>query len=182
MCELLKNIWQYLIDNSGPIQIIIALIALFLAYYGYKKILKQIEISMDQTNLMIRQNNHDLKMNALELINRNVENNGEMLYKLPILIEELKEINRKITDVNKKKIIKDNIDKLNSQKESIEETKNTLIRVSKNFTQSSQVKVDNLEEHLNTLYETLISSTHSLSEYNSLVHDINGIKKEEKLI
>lgn len=182
MCEILKNIWQYLIDNSGPIQIIIALIALLLAYYAYKKILKQIEISMDQTYITIKQNNHELKMNTLELINRNVEKNCEMLQKIPLLILELEEISGKIKDVNKIESINNNIYKLTSQQKTIEETKNTLIRISKNFTQSSYAKKDNLEEHLNTLYETLISSTSSMNEYNLLVHDINRIKKEEKLI
>lgn len=182
MSELFKNIWQYLIDNAGPIQIIIALIALFLAYHGYKKILKQIEISMNQTNIMIKQNNHELKMNTLDLINRNIEKNCEMLQKIPLLILELKQINGKITDVNKIKSINNNIYKLTSQRNTIEETKNTLIRISKNFTQSSYTKTDNLEEHLNTLYETLISSTSSVNDYNLLVHDINGIKKEENII
>jgi hypothetical protein len=105
-----------------------------------------------------------------------------MLQKIPLLILELEEISGKIKDVNKIESINNNIYKLTSQQKTIEETKNTLIRISKNFTQSSYAKKDNLEEHLNTLYETLISSTSSMNEYNLLVHDINRIKKEEKLI
>jgi predicted DNA repair protein MutK len=47
--DALKAVWGFLLNiNSGQIQVVIALAAIWLAFEGYKKVLKQIEMAHDQ--------------------------------------------------------------------------------------------------------------------------------------
>lgn len=58
-CLLIFSNWVE--SNSGQIQILIGLVALFLAVLAYFKILEQIQISNKQTNLSIDQTNITIK-------------------------------------------------------------------------------------------------------------------------
>lgn len=58
-CLLIFSKWVE--SNSGQIQILIGLVALFLAVLAYFKILEQIQISNKQTNLSIDQTNITIK-------------------------------------------------------------------------------------------------------------------------
>lgn len=176
-----KNLIDFMGTYSGQIQIGIAIFALFLAWMAYEKILKQIELSIVQTNLTISQNEQELRINALELINKNVENNCKMLQQIPPLLKELNYIRGQMTDINKLEIINRNIKKLTNQKDTIEDTKGKLLQISKDFTSSKNLKSDQLNQHLNTLYDTLISSTNSINEYSLLVLNIEDIKIEENI-
>lgn len=45
----MRDIWKWLGENSGQIQILIALTAFWLAYLGYKRVLQQIKMAEDQS-------------------------------------------------------------------------------------------------------------------------------------
>lgn len=55
VCEFVSHWSKAIEDNSGKIQIVIALGAIWLAYKAYKKVIEQIEISNEQTKLSIKQ-------------------------------------------------------------------------------------------------------------------------------
>ncbi|WP_180025248.1 hypothetical protein [Acinetobacter sp. YH16049] len=82
--------WEWLGDNSGQIQIIIALGAIWLAFKGYKKVLEQIQISHKQTEFAVRQEELHLKLNIINVTNQNIETIGKMLIQLPLLQKECK--------------------------------------------------------------------------------------------
>ncbi|MDA0697178.1 MAG: hypothetical protein O2793_12310 [Proteobacteria bacterium] len=51
----MKSFWSMLSDNSGQLQIIIAIVALVYAYKAYRNVLNQIDISNKQTDISIAQ-------------------------------------------------------------------------------------------------------------------------------
>lgn len=55
--------------NSGQIQIVIAVVALFFAFLGYKKVLKQIEISNKQEIEAEKNRFYELKLNLIKAVN-----------------------------------------------------------------------------------------------------------------
>lgn len=55
--------------NSGQIQIVIAVVALFFAYQGYRKVLKQIEISNKQEMEAEKNRFYELKLNLIKAVN-----------------------------------------------------------------------------------------------------------------
>lgn len=68
--------WNYLTcfstwaeGNSGQIQIVIALVALFFAFQGYRKVLKQIEISNMQDMEAEKNRFYELKLNLIKAVN-----------------------------------------------------------------------------------------------------------------
>ncbi|HCV3290916.1 TPA: hypothetical protein OV720_003275, partial [Acinetobacter baumannii] len=57
--------WNYLVsfstwaeNNSGQIQIVIAVVALWLAILGYKKVIKQIQMAKEQEEQNYQQRNY----------------------------------------------------------------------------------------------------------------------------
>ncbi|MEB3790142.1 hypothetical protein [Acinetobacter sp. IK40] len=54
----MKSFWDWMGTNSGQIQIIIALVAFWLAYLGYKKVLKQINMAEEQSAESEKQTKH----------------------------------------------------------------------------------------------------------------------------
>lgn len=59
--------WKMLSDNSGQIQILIALVALVYARRAYHKILDQIKISRNQDSENYKQKSFELKMEILNM-------------------------------------------------------------------------------------------------------------------
>ncbi|HCV3148523.1 TPA: hypothetical protein OV537_003446, partial [Acinetobacter baumannii] len=61
--------WNYLVsfstwaeNNSGQIQIVIAVVALWLAILGYKKVIKQIQMAKEQEEQNYQQRNYEIKI------------------------------------------------------------------------------------------------------------------------
>lgn len=98
--------WGWLGVNSGQIQIVIAIFALFLAIVAYNKILHQIAISTEQTKIannqseqMLAQNKmaieqrvFELKSKILEVVIENTKLNYQCLHSLPVLVEDFENL------------------------------------------------------------------------------------------
>lgn len=185
MWDCLVKLSTWVEGNSGQIQIVIGFVALIFAYKAYRKVIEQIDFSNKQMQLSIKQNGIEAKLNTLGLINENTKNNIEMLKKIHPLVRELEGIRQKLQakgDMEKVKKIQANIDKLKSQKEIIEDSKNKLVNATSDFSKISYMAVDELNKNLNTLYENLVSSTNSVGEYDLMIHDAEMIKVEENLV
>lgn len=66
-CLVKFSMWAE--GNSGQIQIVIAVVALFFAYQGYRKVLKQIEISNKQEMEAEKNRFYELKLNLIKAVN-----------------------------------------------------------------------------------------------------------------
>ena len=77
-------VWDWFGDNSGQVQIIIALIAFWLAYVVYRKVLEQIEISNEQTYL----SNKQLMISNQQMEKLNTERMFEIKLRLRVAINE----------------------------------------------------------------------------------------------
>lgn len=77
-------VWDWLGANSGQVQIIIALIAFWLAYVVYRKVLEQIEISNKQTYL----SNKQLTISNQQMEKLNTERMFEIKLRLRVAINE----------------------------------------------------------------------------------------------
>lgn len=67
--------WNYLVsfstwaeNNSGQIQIVIAVVALWLAILGYKKVIKQIQMAKEQEEQNYQQRNYEIKIEVINLL------------------------------------------------------------------------------------------------------------------
>lgn len=69
MWECLVGFSTWVEGNSGQLQILIALGAIGLAFAGYKKVLKQIDISTKQEALTERNRFYELKLNLIKAVN-----------------------------------------------------------------------------------------------------------------
>lgn len=213
-------------DNSGQIQIIIALGAILLAWMAYQKVVKQIELTVEQNfnaakqaeqaiqqteqmvtqteisnehsqtaidqrelaveqnKLLLQQRASEMKFNIINLINKNVDSNCQMLIQFPQLLKKFEAVSKALRDKNdvKYKIIDTHISSFKRQENTIEDTKNKLVDLSKQIANQSVVDLDSLGEQLNVLSETLVSSTDSKYEYAIILNKLEDVKKESGLI
>lgn len=88
--DIILEIWDCLGKSSGQIQIIIALVAFWLAYKGYEKVIEQIQISRDQDIVNYEQRSYELKIQVLNLLfelNTSLHNKLKILHELYNAIE-----------------------------------------------------------------------------------------------
>ncbi len=175
--------WEWLGNNSGQIQIIIALGAIWLAFKGYKKVLEQIQISHKQTEFAVRQEELHLKLNIINVTNQNIETIGKMLIQLPLLQKELETTYQKLLQVRDPDaaIIKNNIDSLERQRIELENNRKLLAETAETSLVGSSEINENRIRHLNTLNKILVGASNSVIEYHLMIYDIEGIKKEKNL-
>lgn len=67
VCEFMAHWWDVIGKNSGQIQSIVAIVALIVAIVALFKVLKQIDISNDQTKISIEQMDKLNKERVFEL-------------------------------------------------------------------------------------------------------------------
>lgn len=87
MWECIVNAWAWLGSNSGQIQIIIALGAIWLAFQGYKKVLEQIRISQKQEQIANDQRGSELKIHALNVALMALERNTAKINNLKEILD-----------------------------------------------------------------------------------------------
>ncbi|EPF6052208.1 hypothetical protein L5R14_003314 [Acinetobacter baumannii] len=69
MCENFVNLSTWIERNSGQLQIIIGLLAVFVAFIAYRKVIHQIDLSRIQISILNRERKADLKIQLLSEIN-----------------------------------------------------------------------------------------------------------------
>lgn len=183
MWECIVNAWAWLGSNSGQVQTFIGIIALGFAVLGYFKVLKQIKISNQQTNLAVRQEELSLNLNIINMTNQNIEKIGKMLIQLSLLQKELESIYQKLLNIGDPyaSIIKKNMDSLEGQRIELENNRKLLAELAEASLMGSKGNHKNRIDHLNTLNKILIVSSNHVIEYHLMIHDIEGIKKEKNL-
>ncbi|MEI2512233.1 hypothetical protein [Acinetobacter soli] len=97
MWDILVTISTWAENNSGQIQIIIALVAIYMAFKGYQKVLEQISLSKKQAEDDYSQRNYELKVDAINLVLRI----GDLMHlRLISLYEAQNAINNSLEDYN----------------------------------------------------------------------------------
>lgn len=168
--------------NSGQIQIVIAVVALIFAFQGYRKVLEQIQISHKQMQAAARQEDLHLKFSIIDMTNKNIDLIGKILIQYPMLKKELEIIYQKLLHNNDPDAakIKQNLDSLERQSVELENNRKNLARLAKSCVDNGE-KVNNNNEHLNTLNKISVESNNIVIEYQLMSHDIEGIKIEKDL-
>ncbi|MDO7240312.1 hypothetical protein Q5M79_06345 [Acinetobacter baumannii] len=157
--------WNYLVvfsswaeNNSGQIQILIAVFALWLAYAGYKKVLKQISMAKEQEEENYQQRNYELK---IQIINLLFQTSTSLHTKLKSLHELQDAMERAIPEQKTENEIDEAKKVLDLIKGKITETEylyENIIKSLKTFSQLDDIDYKKLNASLGTFYTALISS------------------------
>lgn len=226
MWDCLVKISTWIESNSGQIQIIIALGAILLAWMAYQKVIKQInltveqnvhaasqakqaiqqteqmvvqtkisnersqtaigqrELAVEQNKLLLQQRASEMKFNIINLIDKNVDSNCQMLNQIPVLLKEFESTSKELQNKNdyRYKIIDGHISSFKRQKSSIEDTRDKLLNLAKEITSQNVVDIDYLEKQMNVLSETLVSSTGSKYDYIIILGQLQDVKVEAGLM
>lgn len=183
MWECLVALSTWAEGNSGQIQIVIAGGAIYLAWLGYKKVLEQIEISHKQMQAAAQQEDLHLKFNIIDMTNKNIDLIGKILIQYPLLKKELEIIHQSLVHANDPDaaIIKRNLDSLARQRNELEKNRKILATLAKSCLENGEQINENYIEHLNVLNKISVDSSNTVIEYQSMSHDIEGIKIEKNL-
>ncbi|MBJ9905854.1 hypothetical protein [Acinetobacter bereziniae] len=168
--------WNYLVsfstwaeNNSGQIQIVIAVIALWLAVLGYKKVLKQINMTIDQEEKAHLQRNYELKIEAINLLFKISESTQNKLKGLYSFQNALENTEPDITDEkeiielkNLSTTIEDGINKSENLQSEIDRTLKAINR-------KNDFEYEILLENLKSLYSALSTSNKEMNEIELLM-------------
>lgn len=161
--------WEWLGSNSGQIQIIIALGALYLAFKGYKKILRQIEISQEQERVANIQRGVELKVQSMNLSIMALDRSGILINNLEEIYTLSKRVLKSLdeNDEDKKKDIEELIDTIRSKLEGSKEAQEEIILMCNTIN-----KIDILHDStiLKSLYELLILTVNDMNLSDSMKH------------
>lgn len=183
--------WEYLVafstwaeNNSGQIQILIAFVALFFAFQGYRKVLEQIKISNRQENIANNQREFELRYNLLNSIVVNIEKNHEILLENPKLLKKFKDFIAKLKLLNDKDAL--HLEKLlvtlNEAGLKVEDSNNALEEMLMKLMSSEHFYTkEQMESHLKILISTLSYSNTAKFQMEAM-HDDFEVLKEEKNI
>ncbi|MFW1783291.1 hypothetical protein ACG9XL_02650 [Acinetobacter nosocomialis] len=157
--EVIYKLWVWLGNNSGQIQIIIALVAFWLAYKGYVKVLEQIQISREQDKVNYEQRSYELKTKVISLL---FEVNESLHTKLKILHELYNVIEKAKIDGNSEESETDLEESLRIVKDKIEETESFYEKIIDSTEIISNEEIFDYQKYskkLNVIYNALLLST-----------------------
>lgn len=169
--------------NSGQIQIVIAVIALFFAFLGYRKVIKQIEISNDQTKISLdnqaltnKQNQTDLRLHIIGIL-------LETFDKLIALKNELSTIisqQEAFVLVANGRLKQDDISNINkfstiyrNRLNDFERYQQQLVEVIESVVKNEDMQVKQLNELLKRVYPLLIKIENEKAEQRTKVEKYN---------
>ncbi|AYX95751.1 hypothetical protein ACUTA3_08170 [Acinetobacter baumannii] len=167
--------WNYLVsfstwaeNNSGQIQIVIAVVALWLAILGYKKVIKQIQMAKEQEEQNYQQRNYEIKIEVINLLFKISDSIHKKLKGLYDLQTGLKNSEEDFKTKEESILLNDT---LKTVQEKIDKTLE--IREQLNSTLESFIKKDDIdyklfEKKLNTLYLALIKENKETNEVDLL--------------
>ncbi|MNR85209.1 hypothetical protein D3C71_1566790 [compost metagenome] len=175
--------WAWLGSNSGQIQIVIAVIALFFAFLGYRKVIKQIEISNDQTKISLdnqaltnKQNQTDLRLHIIGIL-------LETFDKLIALKNELSTIisqQEAFVLVANGRLKQDDISNINkfstiyrNRLNDFERYQQQLVEVIESVVKNEDMQVKQLNELLKRVYPLLIKIENEKAEQRTKVEKYN---------
>lgn len=166
-CLVALSAWAE--DNSGQIQIIIALGAIWLAFEGYKKVLEQIYISTKQEERASEQRNFELKIQSLNLSLMALDRNAAKINNLKELLDLSKQALESIN--SKSEITEDDVQGLinviNSKKKDAEEVQEDIFELCSSINQKDAI---HNPEALESIYEALILIVNDQNNTDLLRH------------
>lgn len=145
--------------NSGQIQIVIALVAFWLAYKGYEKVLEQIQISREQDVVNYEQRSYELKIQVINLLfelNTSLHNKLKILHELYNAIEGSTEGN---DSADKKSEIKKTLDIVTEKIEETEMLYEKIVDSAEIISNEDEFDYQKYSKKLNVIYNALILST-----------------------
>lgn len=165
--------WNTLVDfskwaesNSGQIQIIIGILAFWLAYKGYRKVLEQIQISQKEEKIANDQRGYELKIQALSLLLTASDRNHTTLKSLYEIVEYLEKPIEDFEDI-KSKNIKELREIIQSTYKKINEIKELQILIIKLSDEIN--KRDVIDQRIiKSLYEALFAAMKESYNYELL--------------
>lgn len=181
--------WEYLVvfstwaeSNSGQIQIIIGLLAFWLAYKGYVKLLEQIEISNKQEKDADQTRFYDLKLNLIKAVN-------EESSKVQLLHDEFlnsvdtyfmckqslsinsKELNQDLNTFFEEVLSSRGLNNLDFLKKKMEFLDDTFIQI-----RNSNLKTEHIEKILNKIFESDLIFEQIKIDLGRMRHLIDSMK------
>lgn len=182
MWECLVGFSTWVEGNSGQLQILIALGAIGLAFAGYKKVLKQIDISTKQEALTERNRFYELKLNLIKAVNEELQNvqvlSDDFLNSVDIFFLCIQEINVKnpilikdIDNFSNNVLQKNGLDHINY-------LNNRAIFLDDTFDQINKpdLKAEHIEKILSRIFESDLRVDQIKIELNRMKHLTNAMK------
>jgi len=174
--------WAWLGSNSGQIQIIIGLFALWFAYIAYRKVLDQIKISNDQTKLTQTQIMGNLKINTLDILYLTIDkmvNNLSLIHKH---IYDLEDCRKKIIDNIYDFDFTDLDRRINELKEAQILLKTTKQKLEEKLDKIIEPTFKLNDDNLYQLYGILTTATDAIYKSKSLELSVEKFKKRVEVI
>lgn len=158
MFELIELLWDCLGKNSGQIQILIGIFAFWLAYQGYKKVLDQINISLEQQKESKEQRNYGFKIEILNLLFKTLDNLNthiKLLFELRSAVENAIEESTSEEEKNNGNQITQTLD---SNIKSAQENVETIVELCKKINEKPNFDISKDSQIISKFYNVLIKS------------------------
>ncbi|KYQ83554.1 hypothetical protein AWW72_13275 [Acinetobacter sp. NRRL B-65365] len=159
-------VWELL--GKSQVQTVIAIVAFWLAYKGYLRVLDQIKITNAQENESYEQRNYELKIEVmsmlLQIINT-LHNQINDLLELKNAAENTPTENLSEEEKQDMLLILDMLEKKISETESLQSLMNEF---SKNLNKVDKFDYKKYRGKLNDIYEALFASLHRANEISIL--------------
>ena len=162
MFEIIVKTWDCLGENSGQIQIVIGLIAFWLAYEGYKKVIDQIKISLEQQKESKEQRNYGFKIEILNLLFKTLDNlntHFKLLFELRNAVESSIE---EATSQDEKDHGNQILQTLDSNIKSTQENIETILELTKKINENPNFDISKDSHVISKFYNVLIKSNATL--------------------
>lgn len=157
--------WDHLVrfstwaeNNSGQIQILIAVFAVWLAYAGYKKVLEQISISRDQEKNTFSQRNFELKLEFLNLCLAISDKTTVKLMAQHEILRALENSLKVYTSEEDQEELKATIKILEQKINETEMILELTSKLSERINKSQEFDFNEQSKHIHYIYEALIIS------------------------
>ncbi|MGN2485536.1 hypothetical protein [Acinetobacter calcoaceticus] len=157
--------WDHLVrfstwaeDNSGQIQILIAVFALWLAYAGYKKVLEQITISRDQEKNNFSQRNFEAKLEFLNLCLQISDKTSVKLMAQHEIKRALENSLKVYTSDEDQEELKATIEIMEQKISETEMILRLANKLSEHINKSQEFDFNDHSQHIHYIYEALIIS------------------------
>lgn len=162
MWDCMVKGWEWLGGNAGQVQTIFAILAFWIAYRGYIKLLKYREV--------------DARLVFINLLNDSFRENIKFYQytrRLEILAKDLKEIDS--ISESDLKLIEGNLKHIVKWKNKLKEIK---VELEKIYDQNSNYKVNYLEESAIKINQSLKEFIRASSGFQTIENDLEKIKSK----
>lgn len=152
----LIRVWNWFGKNSGQLQLIVALVALFLAVLGYNKIIKQIDMADDQMRNSDLEREQVLKVSTINLLLDIIHKNNNAIQSNMKILKQLKGADLTYKSDSEIRQINDYIVLFENKNKKLLEMKDLSFQWAKNVNSNNPQESEKQLKEMTIIYDALI--------------------------